>query len=44
MVILVREERLTWLAICNGCSGHIKDVSLWSIPVTNQQIYDITNT
>ncbi len=36
-------ESLTWLAVCNGCSGYIKDISLWSIPVTNQQVYDITN-
>ena len=34
---------LTWLAICNGCSGYIKDVALWGTPITNQQIYDITN-
>lgn len=36
-------ESLTWLAICTGCSGYVKDVCIWNTPITNQQVYDITN-
>ena len=35
-------ESLTWLAICTGCSGYVKDVAIWNTPITNQQVYDIT--